>query len=177
MRIKTIIAAVILGLLLITAAAAQDRLAVSEDNPEIDGTVFPQEYSLVVELPRAVLYLNRTQEILSIALQSELGGWVAVGLGSQRMDEASIYIGYVDSGEQVFTKQLGRGHGHADAQVAEPAAFRLRENQSGTVLELSFPASAFIPQGAASLSLIAACGKRDNLGSYHSMRRGLEIDL
>jgi hypothetical protein len=177
MRIKTIIAAVICGLLLITAAAAQDRLAVSAGNPEIDGIISPQEYSLVVELPRAVLYLNRTQELLSIALQSELDGWVSVGLGSQRMNEASIYIGYVDSGEQVFTKQLGRGHSHRDARVAEPEAFRLRENQTGTVLELSFPASAFIPQGAASLSLIAACGKGDDLSSYHSMRRGLEIDL
>jgi hypothetical protein len=169
--------AVIFGLLLITAAAAQDRLVVSADSPEIDGIISPGEYSLIVELPRGMLYLNRTREVLSIALQSELDGWVAVGLGSQRMNQASIYIGYVDSGEQVFAKQLGRGHGHEDAPVAEPAAVRLKENQSGTVLELSFPRSAFVPEGSTTLSMIVACGRRDNLGSYHSMRRSLEIGL
>ena len=83
----------------------------------------------------------------------------------------------VDSGGQVFARQLGRGHGHEDSAVAEPTAFQLKENQTGTVLELSFPASAFIPAGARSLSLIVAGGRRDNLTSYHSMRRGLEIRL
>jgi len=176
MRYKYL-AAALFGLLLITAAAAQDSLEVSEDSPEIDGIISPGEYGLVVELPRGVLYLNRTRELFSIAVQSELDGWVAVGLGSGRMNEASIYIGYVDSGEQVFAKQLGRGHGHNDAPVAEPTAVRLKENQTGTVLELSFPASDFIPRNSTTLSLIVACGRRDNLNSYHSMRRGLEIDL
>jgi hypothetical protein len=177
MRNKRIVAMVIWGLFLIMSAAAQNNLSVSADSPEIDGIISPQEYSLVVELPRGVLYLNRTREALSIALWSELDGWVSVGLGSKRMNEASIYIGYVDSGEEVFAKQLGRGHGHEDAPVAEPTAFRLKENQTGTVLELSFPASAFTPQRATSLNLIVACGRRDNLSSYHSMRKGLEIGL
>jgi hypothetical protein len=150
---------------------------VSTDNPDIDGIISSGEYSLVVELPRGTLHLNRTGELLSVALHSELDGWVAIGLGSKRMDQASIYIGYVDSGEQVFAKQLGRGHRHKDAPVAEPTAVRLREDQTGTVLELSFPASAFTPEGSTALRLIVACGKRDNLSSYHSMRRGLEIGL
>ena len=176
MRYKYLLAAVF-GLLLITAAAAQDSLDISAGSPEIDGIVSPGEYSLVIELPRGVLYLNRTRELLSIALQSKLDGWVAVGLGSQRMHQASIYIGYVDSGEEFFARQLGRGHGHDDAPVVEPTAVRLKEDRAGTVLELSFPASAFIAEGATTLSLIVACGRRDNPGSYHSMRRGLEIDL
>lgn len=176
MRNKYLFSAVF-GLLLISALTAQASLEVSADSPEIDGIISPGEYSLVVDLPRGVLYLNRTGEILSIALQSELDGWVAVGLGSQRMTEASIYIGYVDSGEQVFARQLGRGHSHKDAPVAEPMVVRLKEDQTGTVLELSFPTSAFIPEDSTTLSLIVACGRRDNLSSYHSMRRGLEIDL
>jgi hypothetical protein len=176
MRNKYLVAA-IFGLLLISAAAAQDRLIVSADSPEIDGIISPGEYSLTVELPRGMLYLNRTREVLSIALQSELDGWVAVGLGSQRMNQASIYIGYVDSGEQVFARQLGRGHSHRDSPVAEPTDVRLKENQVGTVLELSFPRSAFVQEGSTTLSLIVACGNRDNLDSYHSMRRGLEIGL
>jgi hypothetical protein len=162
---------------MITSAVGQESLAVSVDSPQIDGIISTGEYSLVVELPRGVLYLNRTREVLSVAFQSELNGWLAVGLGSQRMNQASIYIGYVDSGEEVFARQLGRGHGHKDAAVAEPTAVRLEENEIGSVMELSFPASAFAPQGASTLSLIVACGRRDNLTSYHSMRRGLEIDL
>ena len=177
MRIRNIVWASIFGLLLVTAAVAQQTLVVSSDSPQIDGIISQGEYSLVVELPKGELYLNRTAELLSVALQSELDGWVSVGLGSERMDEASIYIGYVDSGGQVFARQLGRGHGHEDSAVVEPTAFQLKENQTGTVLELSFPASAFIPAGARSLSLIVAGGRRDNLTSYHSMRRGLEIRL
>ncbi len=174
---KTIVVAAIFGLFLTGALAAQETLAVSANAPQIDGIISPGEYSLVVELPRGMLYLNRTRELLCVALRSDLKGWVAVGLGSNRMNQASIYIGYVDSGEQVFVKQLGRGHGHREAPVAEPTAFRLAEDQSGTVLELSFPNAAFIPEGRTSLPLIVACGRRDNLGSYHTMRKGLEIDL
>jgi hypothetical protein len=177
MQVKAAGCAIVLGLLLAAAATAQGTLAVSADSPQIDGVISPGEYSLDVELPRGTLYLNRTDELLSVALQSELDGWVAVGLGSRRMNEASIYIGYVDSGEQVFAEQLGRGHGHADAPVAEPIAYQLKDNQTGTVLEINFPISAFIPEGATSLALIAACGKQDDLTSYHSMRKGLEIDL
>ena len=174
---KTIVVAAVFDLLLASAPAAQEILAVSANTPRIDGIISPGEYSLVVELPRGMLHLNRTRELLCVALRSDLNGWVAVGFGSNRMNKASIYIGYVDSEEQVFVKQLGRGHGHRDAPVAEPTAVRLKEGQAGTVLELSFPSSAFIPEGATSLSLILACGRRDNLGSYHSMRKGLEIDL
>jgi hypothetical protein len=177
MQVKTVVCTIVLGLLLVAAVTAQETLAVSENSPQIDGIILPGEYSLVVELPRGTLYLNRTGELLSVALQSELDGWVSVGLGSQKMNEASIYIGFVDSGKQVFAKQLGRGHGHTDAPVAEPTAYRLTENQTGTVLEIGFPVSAFIPAGTTRLALVAACGRRDDLTSYHSMRRGLEIDL
>jgi hypothetical protein len=180
MRIRKLVGVVsvlVFGMLLVTAAASQEILKVTADSPQIDGIISEGEYSMVVELPGAMLYLNRTAELLSIALQSELKGWVAVGLGSQKMDEAHIYIGYVDSGKQVFAKQLGRGHSHKDSQAAEPTAFSLKENQTGTVLELSFPSSAFIPAGATRLLLIAASGSQDNLTSYHSMRRGLEIRL
>jgi len=177
MQMRKFVGVVVCSLFLVTAAASQEVLEITADSPQIDGIVSDGEYSMAVELPEGVLYLNRTAELLCVAVQSELDGWVSVGLGSKRMDAASIYIGYVDSGEQVFAKQLGRGHGHEDSSVAEPTAFQLKENQTGTVLELSFPASAFIPAGATSLSLIVAGGRRDNLTSYHTMRRGLEIRL
>ncbi|UCG00014.1 MAG: hypothetical protein JSV89_10855 [Spirochaetaceae bacterium] len=174
---KNRIFAIVFGLVLVAAATAQNRLVVSSSSPEIDGVIVAGEYSLMIELPRGTLYLNRTEQVLSIAIQSELDGWVGVGLGSQRMNQASIYIGYVDSGREVFARQQGRGHSHRDASVAEPAEVRLGENAAGTVMELSFPASAFVPSGSSRLSLIVACGKRNNLTSYHSMRRGLEIEL
>jgi hypothetical protein len=177
MEMKKIACLLIYTLLVLAAAGAQETLAVSVKEPEVDGMISPGEYSLVIELPRGVLYVNRTEELLSLALQSDLDGWVSVGLGSQRMNDAAIYIGFVDDGEQVFAKQLGRGHGHKDAAVAEPVAFRLKENERGTVMEISFPDSAFIPVGASSFTMIVACGRRDNLTSYHSMRRGLEIGL
>lgn len=174
---KLCIAAALFGLLLVSVASAQERLGVTSGQPQIDGIVSPGEYSLSVEIPGAVLHLNRTQKVLSIAVQSELEGWVAVGLGSTRMDQASIYIGYVDSGREVFAAELGKGHRHDGASVPQPIAVRLKEDQSGTVLELGFPVSAFVPEGADSLGLIVANGRRDNLSGYHSTRRGLEIDL
>ena len=174
---KRLILVVAIGVALLVTAAAQDRLIVSGVGASIDGVISQDEYGLSIEMRRATLYLNRTEEVLSVAVQSELDGWVAVGLGSQRMDEASIYIGYVQSGQGVFASQIGRGHGHSDSRVAQPIAFELKEDRSGTVLELSFPAGAFLSAGSNRLALIVACGKRDDLSSYHSMRRGIEIDL
>jgi hypothetical protein len=174
---KVFTVAIVLATVLIAAAAGQNQLVVTKTDATIDGLVSREEYSLVIELPRAVLYLNRTEQNLSIALHSQLDGWIAVGLGSQKMNKAMIYIGYVDGGREVFAGQLGRGHGHRDAEVVEPGEYRLREDQSGTVLELKFPVSAMLPAEATSFSMIVACGKRDNLNSYHSLRRGLEILL
>ena len=174
---KRLFLAIAIGVTLLATAAAEDRLIVSNLGARIDGVISPDEYGLSIEMPRAALYLNRTEKVLSVAVQSKLKGWVAVGLGSQRMDEASIYIGYVKSGDGVFASQIGRGHGHSDAQVAQPIAFELKEDRNGTVLELSFPAEAFLSTGSNRLNLIVACGKRDGLSSYHSMRRGLEIRL
>jgi len=165
------------ALFAVLPSTAQDRLFVSSETPMIDGIVSAGEYSLEIEMRRAVLYVNRTEQILSVALQSEFDGWVAVGLGSTRMDQASIYIGYVESGREVFAAELGRGHAHDSAPVVEPAEYRLTDSDEGTLLELSFPAEAIIPPGASTLSVIAACGKRDNLDSYHAVRKGLEIDL
>jgi hypothetical protein len=165
------------ALLLATAAAAQDRLSVTATAPRVDGIISPQEYSLQIDVRRGTLHLNRTEALLSVALRMELDGWVAVGFGSQRMDKAAIYIGYVDSGQEVFAKQIGRGHGHSDADVPEPQAARLSENDGATILELSFPASAFIASGAGTLSLIVAGGSGDNLRVYHAAKEGLEIEL
>ena len=174
---KISIVVFLLALFVVLPLAAQDRLSVSSEAPRIDGIVAEGEYSLEIEMRRAVLYLNRTEQTLSVAVHSQLDGWVAVGLGSTRMDQASIYIGYVDSGRVVFAAELGRGHDHENASVAGPEEYRLTEDGEGTILELSFPVEAFVLPGARTLSLIAACGRKDNLDSYHVARKGLEIGL
>ena len=174
---KRLILLIFLGVALLGTVAAKDRLVVSGVSAKMDGVISPAEYGLSIEMRKATLYLNKTEAILSVAVQSKLDGWIAVGLGSQSMDNASIYIGYVQSGDDVFVSQIGRGHSHSDAQVPQPIAFELKEDRSGTVLELNFPVEAFLSIEMERLSLIIACGKKDNLSSYHSMRRGFEIEL
>jgi len=159
------------------ALAAQGRLPVTDKAPVVDGVVTEGEYALRVGLDKATLYLSRTATELYAAVQSNSGGWVALGAGSPRMDGARIYIGFVKGGEASFAVQAGAGHGHADAKDPAVLEHALKEVNGVTVLELRLDAKALIAAGQASLKLIVGTSGKDSFAMYHSFRRSLEIGL
>lgn len=176
------IAAILVATVVATVASAQESaLTVSSARPVVDGVVQPGEYALTRELRGATLSLARTADRVYIAWSAQTTGWVAVGVGTGRMDGSRIFIGYVKDGSVTFEEDLGRNHSHGAAPDASDAPFAiahaLTESNGRTVLEVELDASRVIASGANELRLIAAYGGQDNLSAYHRFRTSLTIPL
>lgn len=175
MKMRICIAATLLAL--VSVAGFAQRLPTTGPAAVLDGAVAAGEYALEVALDRATLHASRTADTLYMALEAQTSGWVAIGVGSAKMDAAWIYIGYVDRGQAVFAAERGSGHGHKAAAEAPKVDHRLGERGDRTTLELAFRSADLIGAGQTELACIVAYGRRDNLGSYHAFRRTVRIQL
>jgi hypothetical protein len=124
------------------------------------------------------LYASRTASTLYLAVTGATTGWVAVGLG-QRMDGASIFIGFVKDGKVSFEAQMGMGHRHADASnvTATVESYALKVSGGKTTLEVALKARSYITSGQSSLDVILAMGNQDNFTQYHSYRNMTSLKL
>ena len=166
---------VLLMFLVLTAlAAAQDRsltLATSTSVPTVDGVVGAGEYGAVLELTRVSISMSRSADTLSIAIGATTRGWVAIGLGSNRMDGATIFMGYVgNDGKLQLKPQRGSGHTHADVTTDALIASAGKEANGRTTIELRLKASSFIAKDQKELIGIVATGNGDSFVSMHSFR-------
>jgi hypothetical protein len=170
---------IIMVLLLAAAAVAvfAQKLPASSPAATLDGTIVTNEYALVVPLDTATLYASRTADKLFLALEAQSTGWVAIGVGSAKMDNAWIYIGFVTGDQVTFAVQQGSGHGHKEAGDAPKVEYKLAEREGSTTMELAFRSADLIAGGQTELACIVAYGKADNLSSYHAFRRAVQIQL
>jgi len=156
-------------------------LAITTNKTVVDGTVNPIEYAFSQDLGKAKLYVNRTADTLYVAVVGSTSGWVAFGLGSQRMDGATIFMGYVDSsGKSVFKPQAGRGHGHGDAAQAvqdSVISSAMTEVKGVTTLEVALKPAAYVKAGQTALDVIVALGMGDSFMAMHSFKSPLAINL
>jgi hypothetical protein len=87
-------------------------------DPVVDGKVSPGEYSHSQKLMSGKLVLSWQADAdggLYVAVTAMTKGWVAVGLGSTRMEGSTIYIGSVgNDGTPAFSEDTGKGHGHLE---------------------------------------------------------------
>jgi len=86
--------------LLVCTALAGLACALGAD-PVVDGKVDPGEYAHSQTLMGSKLVLSWQADAdggLFVAARAKTGGWVAVGLGSSRMEGSTIYIGSVGRG-------------------------------------------------------------------------------
>jgi hypothetical protein len=183
---RSIVFLLFLALLLLSAGGAgfsQDTsLAISEKAIVVDGVVKPDEYSFTQDFGQLTLYLNRSTDTLWIGVVGATTGWVAVGLGSQRMDAATIFMGFVDAAGKVqFKPQLGSGHSHQDLTAKDVTdsivSFAMKEAGGKTTLELALKAGTWAKKGQAALDLIFAVGAQDSFAPRHSYRGALEVKL
>ncbi|MGA2479544.1 MAG: DOMON domain-containing protein [Spirochaetia bacterium] len=152
-------------------------LAVTANKTVVDGVVHPDEYSFTQVSGPLTLYANRTASTLNIALTGKTRGWVAVGLGSLKMNGASIFIGYVgNDGKVQFKPQLGSGHSHKDTSAAV-ISYAIRTEGDTTTMEIALNANEYVKSGQASLDLIFAMGEDKSFVSYHSYRSSLSLKL
>jgi hypothetical protein len=161
---------------------AQDKpLAVTGSATVVDGIVAAGEYSYTQDFGQMKISLNRTADALSIAVVGSTKGWVAVGVGSLRMNGAVMFLGYVDSsGKAQFKVQAGQGHSHSDTTQSVQdtvASYAMKEVNGVTVLELALKPAAYVKAGQTELDLIFAEGSGDSFGPFHTFRGSLPVTL
>jgi hypothetical protein len=165
-----------------TAAFAQSAaLAVTSTAPTVDGVVNAGEYGWSTDLKGLALYASRTADSLFVAVVGDTKGWVAFGLGSQRMNGATIFMGFVKAdGTVEFKPQEGRGRAHFDVGAGVTAtvvAHKMTEADGKTTLEVELKAAPYIAAGAAGLDAIWAMGSADSFLPVHVSRGSLSIPL
>jgi len=144
-------------------------------DPTVDGKVLPGEYEHAQVLMGGKLTLSWQAAAdggLFIAVSARTPGWVAVGLGSAKMDGSTIYIGSVGAdGTSAFSEDAGRGHGHAPASRRTADRSAVGRDGEWTTVEVHLPAEA-LPlvhvQGPAALFIVAYAGSTD-LTTWHGL--------
>ena len=176
-------AVVLLVLALVgTAGFAQAKsLAVSANKTVVDGVVKPGEYTFTQESENITLYANRTADTLSLAVVGATSGWVAVGLGSLKMNGSTIFMGFVGTdGKVQFKAQAGTGHRHTEAAAGVTASIissMIKEAGGKTTLEITLKPGDYIKAGQSALEVIFAVGEDKSFVPYHTSRGSLSIKL
>ena len=173
--------ALVLLLALVGAAGFAQSLSITTNKPVIDGVVKAGEYGFTQQFDSLTLYANRTKDLLSFAIVGDTTGWVSVGLGSLKMDGATIFIGFVGAdGKVQFKTQVGTGHRHTDAPKSvegSVTAYAMKEADGKTTLEFSVTPAAYIKSGQATLDVIYAVGEDKSFVPRHSSRGSLTLKL
>ena len=108
-------------------------------------------------------------------------GWVAFGLGSQKMDGATIFIGYVGAdGKVQFKPQAGRGHRHQDTTADVTATivkYAMTDTGGKTTLEVELNPASYIKAGQTVLDMIYAVGTDKSFVPAHMFRGAIELTL
>ena len=171
--------AVLLALMAWTACAEDKPAALvrTTGTAQIDGTIAAGEYRLTVDLANAKLALLWTEDTLAIGVTAETKGWVAVGIGSRRMDKAIIFIGYATGDQGQLKIQKGAGHSHGDIDSKAMTSYAIAEKGKGTTMEVALKASSFIASDQTGLDLIVAFGGSDSFSGFHRYRTSLSVSL
>jgi len=145
--------------------------------PVTDGILKQSEYPQLdtyqdMRLGQAVSTDGKT---LYFALEAPTSGWVALGLGANRMDGAYLILGYDDGKNAVVSEETGRGHSHQPNAVKKLLTSAVKETSGKTVLEFSLPASDYA--GISSLKMLLAYGKQDNFTSIHQRFVPVQVEL
>jgi hypothetical protein len=178
-------------LILLTAALAfvacvslaEDKaLGVGTTSPEVDGVVKAGEYAVQKDFGPMRISLSRTADTLFVAASANNKGWIAVGLGTNVMNGATIFMGFVgDDGKVQFKPQTGSGHTHADpsgsAAMDSVVSYAVKEELGKTTLELALKADSYIKGGQSTLDMIFAIGPAKAFSPYHVFRAFQKVPL
>lgn len=130
-----------------------------------------------IELKKAEFMWSVDGDELSISMKAETKGWLAVGLGTRRMDGSTMFMGYNKDSEAYFEEHLGKGHSHKKTAVQRPVEFEVTEENGETELKFTVLKSDFVKSGQTDLPVIVAYGTRDNFSSIHRYRDSTTIEF
>jgi hypothetical protein len=176
----TLVFAVLLLVLAAGAAGAQEAppvLVLSTGRTDADGVISPDEYTLTVTLPRAVVSLKWSEQTLCVGVTAPTAGWVALGLGSRKMDGALIVMGYRKGDLAQLKIQKGAGHGHGDTPSDAMLSYAVGEKGVSTTVEVVLKAGSVVAAGQTGLDMIIAFGATDSFAGFHRWRSPLSVSL
>jgi hypothetical protein len=180
-RTMKLSAVVFLLLALVGVTGFAQSLAIGTNKTVVDGAVAAGEYSFSQVFGPLTLSVNRSADTLYLAVVGSTSGWVAVGLGSVKMNGSTIFMGFVGpDGKAQFKAQAGTGHRHinADKSVDDSiVSYQLKEAGGKTTLEIAVKSAAYIKSGQSALDLIFAQGDDKSFTPYHSFRGSLSLKL
>jgi hypothetical protein len=181
-RLPAFLCSLVFTVALGTAAFGQSAaLATTTNKTVVDGVVNPAEYSFSKNFDDLSLYANRTGDALYFGVVGNTTGWVSVGLGSLKMDGATIFIGFVGSdGKVQFKPQAGSGHSHRDVGATVAATIishAMKESGGKTTLEIALKPAAYIAAGQSALQVIYAVGTEKSYIPRHMFRGAMSIPL
>lgn len=153
-------------LILIAGATAQS----------LDGVITVGEYAFSETKNGISVYasLSADRSTIRVAVVAKTGGWVAIGLGSPKMDKSFMILGFMKDGVASFTEETGKGWSHS-VNSTRIATVTVREEGGSTILEASIPAGTFIKAGE--LDIIAAYGAKDDRTSKHVAKAAYKARL
>ncbi|HPE88722.1 MAG TPA: DOMON domain-containing protein [Spirochaetia bacterium] len=161
------IVVVIVSLIAAASVASAQELARSSTAPTVDGVAAAGEYLTWLERSdiRVGLSLSADGSTLYAAVDAPTAGWVAVGLGSLRMDGAYFVLAYVDAGGAFVSEETGYGRSHRPNADKRLKAQAVREANGRTTLEFAVPAVGLAD--GTSLESLFAYGRKDDRVSKH----------
>lgn len=153
------------------------QLPVSSSPVKLDGVVADNEYALTLPLGKMTVYLSRTADTVSMAVSAPTTGWVALGFGAEKMDDASLFLGTVTDGKTALSQQRGSGHGHRELADPLKVDYAMSEAGGSTTLEMAFRAADVVAAGQSELKILAAYGATDSITAYHTARDRVTVKL
>ncbi|MGO9311022.1 MAG: hypothetical protein ACLQDL_18610 [Spirochaetia bacterium] len=160
-------------LVLVIAVLGGAALALAAD-PVVDGKVNPGEYAHSQALMGGNLVLSwqvGSDGGLFLAASAKTKGWVAVGLGSTKMEGSTIYIGSVGAdGTPAFSEDAGKGHGHAPAERKTADQSAVGQDGEWTTVTVHIPAAS-LPFTGTTVPFIVSFSSSKNLTTRHGLFR------
>lgn len=152
-------------------------VGISKIAPVQDGRIGEGEYSYSASFGDFSLAASLSADgaTLYLAVEAPVSGWVALGLGSTRMDGAYLVLGSAAGGKGQVSEQLGRGHSHSQAGPTRLLKSAVRASGGKTCLEIALPASAYVSGGK--LNLVFSASPSASLSMIHSMRSFAELTV
>lgn len=165
-----IAAGIVAAIAMLSAQASSIDLYTTISGPTVDGVSAASEYNASeVSIAGAQLWYHLSPEgALTVAVKAPTAGWVGIGFGTQKMDGASIVIGFVKDGKAEYKSVTGRGRTLVDGGSLKPAAIAFGEASGFTTLEMRFDAMPYVKSGK--LDFIVAYGPADSFAPKHVKR-------
>jgi len=163
----------ILALLAVTATVSWAQTA---GKVTLDGMINEGEYKTVEVKNEFTIAarLSDDKSTLQVAIKGPTTGWMAIGMGTLKMNGSFMILGYVADGKPSVSYELGKGYSHAPTPAPGASAF-VSETDGVTTLEVSLPALSYVKDGV--LQVIGASGPKDDFKSKHTRRTALELKL